>query len=157
MVNAHVELNAQTHDNTTDHACIDVNEQQLLENRVREQLSIESQVITQVLNATGYTNVPESDVYIQDCAQDSGQCHDMHPATHNNTISSHTASPLKRKAPSSDPSKRKCNHCSTTKSAGKWRRDRDVMDQYLCNKCGMNQRRMQIRYRPRNLDKKPQN
>eukprot|EP00842_Homolaphlyctis_polyrhiza_P001113 jgi/Hompol1/2001/HPOL_002841-RA len=44
-----------------------------------------------------------------------------------------------------DPSKRKCGNCGTTKSAGKWRRDREVPDSYLCNKCGMNQRRTQLR------------
>nr|KAJ3409831.1 hypothetical protein HK105_003040 [Polyrhizophydium stewartii] len=44
-----------------------------------------------------------------------------------------------------DPSKRKCGNCGTTKSAGKWRRDREIPDSYLCNKCGMNQRRAQLR------------
>ena len=45
-----------------------------------------------------------------------------------------------------DPKLRKCGHCQTTKSAGKWRRDREFPDRYLCNKCGMNQRRAQMRY-----------
>ncbi|KAH6599571.1 hypothetical protein BASA50_002913 [Batrachochytrium salamandrivorans] len=44
-----------------------------------------------------------------------------------------------------DPSKRKCGNCGTAKSAGKWRRDREILDSYLCNKCGMNQRRAQLR------------
>ncbi|OAJ37300.1 hypothetical protein BDEG_21340 [Batrachochytrium dendrobatidis JEL423] len=44
-----------------------------------------------------------------------------------------------------DSSKRKCGNCGTTKSAGKWRRDREIADSYLCNKCGMNQRRAQTR------------
>ena len=55
----------------------------------------------------------------------------------------------KRKSPFPNnvhPSKRKCGHCTTPKSAGKWRRDLEHKDQYLCNKCGMNQRRAMSRF-----------
>ena len=57
--------------------------------------------------------------------------------------------PTKRKPTTSnyiEPSMRKCGHCTTPKSAGKWRRDRENPDRYLCNKCGMNQRRAQSRF-----------
>ena len=56
--------------------------------------------------------------------------------------------PTKRKPTTSscgEHSGRICGHCKTSKSAGKWRRDREFPDRYLCNKCGMNQRRAQSR------------
>ena len=47
---------------------------------------------------------------------------------------------------SSDSSGRQCANCGTYKSAGKWRRDRENYANYLCNKCGMNQRRACLKY-----------
>ena len=46
----------------------------------------------------------------------------------------------------STDSRRRCANCGTYKSAGKWRRDRENYANYLCNKCGMNQRRASVRY-----------
>jgi predicted RNA-binding Zn-ribbon protein involved in translation (DUF1610 family) len=45
-----------------------------------------------------------------------------------------------------DSSGRQCANCGTFKSAGKWRRDRENYANYLCNKCGMNQRRACLKY-----------
>ena len=45
----------------------------------------------------------------------------------------------------SSDTRRRCANCLTYKSAGKWRRDRENYSNYLCNKCGMNQRRASMR------------